>query len=145
MTSNRDRSVGNTAPRLWCVALVIAIIVVVFLGFYGGPAWGGVLPPGAAFVCVVSVLLGYLFRRLRSRSLGLGLAVIMPVLVSYILAWVLMSPLLHPGGEGPGGWDIVATLVWAIWAVPVCISSYVFFRWRYPSSETRFNQRLERP
>lgn len=86
-------------------------------------------PAGIAIVCAASILAGYLCGRLRLMPLGLCLALVAPVLVSYILAWALMSPLLHPSAEAPLGWDLVATMVWSSYGVPASIVGYAIYRW----------------
>ena len=88
------------------------------------------LPVGTVVVWLIAAVVGYLSSRFRSPLLGFLICIVAPVLVAYALAWVLMSPLLHPDAEAQGGWDLVATIFWSCWAVPVSMATHFFFRWR---------------
>jgi len=87
-------------------------------------------PGGIAIVCAASILAGYLCSRIRSMPPGICMAVIASVAASYVLAWAVMSPMLHPNAGPPGGWDLVATMAWSSYGVPAAIAGYAFFRWR---------------
>jgi hypothetical protein len=89
-----------------------------------------VLSPGLVIVCAISAVLGYLCRRFRSWVYGFCVALIGPIVIAYAVAWSLMSPLLHPSAEEPGPWILIGTAIWATWGVPICVVSWVLFRWR---------------
>ena len=85
---------------------------------------------GVPIVCALSIACAVFAARLRSRVAGFIVAMFAPLLVSFLLAWLLMSPVLHRSAEYQGGWDLVATLLWSLWGVPVGIASFMITRWR---------------
>jgi hypothetical protein len=71
------------------------------------------------------------FATRRSMLLGLFASLAFPVLLSYLVAWAEMSPILHPRAEPPGGWVLVAAMVWSTVAVPIALVSYTIVRAQY--------------
>ena len=85
---------------------------------------------GVVIICALALVAGILCARLRSPIAGLPITLVVPIVMSYALAWVEMSTTLHPHAEAPGGWVIVATIYWSAWGVPLCIVAYIAERWR---------------
>src|ERR1700741_132380 len=88
---------------------------------------------GVIIVCVLPVVIGLLGAHLRSTLLGAVVVVVGPVVVSYALAQMEMSPRLHPGAESPKPWDLIATTVWSLWSVPVAVGVLLLQKWRQRS------------
>jgi hypothetical protein len=136
MTPDRAHRLRSVAYCLGGPAVTIGLVLALLCLTTPAPVRGGILPPGVIVVSILSVAVAYLCSKLRSWPMGLCAAVFAPVFVCYVIAWGLMTPLLHPGAEPAGGWDLVATIFWTIWAVPVCLANYVFFRWRKSRKHT---------
>jgi|SRR3984957_8189854 len=79
---------------------------------------GGVLP-----ICLASIAIGFLLSRISSTPLAILLAVIAPVATAY--AWYWLGNLVTSGWRQPeqGGWDLVATAYWSMFAIPTCLIS----------------------
>ena len=87
------------------------------------------MPDGTVVVLLVAVAIGYLSARIKP-PFGLLSALFGPPLFSYVFAWALMSPRFNPGAEPAGGWDLVATIIWTCWSVPISIGTHMVTRWR---------------
>jgi hypothetical protein len=87
------------------------------------------MPDGTVVVLIIAVAIGYLSARIKP-PFGLLCALFGPPLFCYLFAYVLMSPRLNPGAEPAGGWDLVATIIWTCWSVPISIVTHVATRWR---------------
>jgi formate hydrogenlyase subunit 3/multisubunit Na+/H+ antiporter MnhD subunit len=79
---------------------------------------GGVLP-----ICLASIAIGFLLSKNSSKWLAILLAVIAPVAIAY--AWYWPANLVTSGWRQPeqGGWDLVATAYWSMFAIPTCLIS----------------------
>jgi len=81
-------------------------------------------------ICVGSIALGYFLSRLKPWWVGLVSSLVLPIALSY--AWYWLSHLVTDGLKAPeqGGWDIAATVVWSIYAVPVRTLTLFICYWR---------------
>jgi hypothetical protein len=77
---------------------------------------GGIIP-----TCALAALAGAALASLRSRWLALLLATLAAIAGSY--AWYWLPQLIWPAShtDPQGGWDLVATIVWSVFAVPTAI------------------------
>ena len=83
-----------------------------------------------ALICVSSIVLGLFCGSMRRRSLAITIALLGPIALSYFLAWLEMSPVLHPSAERQGGWDLIAAFDWSLWGIPSSVMGYIFGRWQ---------------
>jgi len=85
---------------------------------------------GIPLICVASLVLGLFCASMQRRSFAITIALLGPIALSYLLAWLEMSPVLHPTLERQGGWDLVAAFDWSLWGVPSSVVGYIIGRWR---------------
>ena len=86
-------------------------------------------------ICAGSIALGYFLSRLKLWWVALICSFVLPIALSY--GWYWLSYLVTDGLKAPeqGGWDIVATIGWSIYAVPVCtLTLFLRYWWRRRSS-----------
>lgn len=78
-------------------------------------------------VGLVAIGLAWAIRRLQPIILQVFIAVIAPVILSTIFAFV--PELLHPSppGENALAWTLILAATWAIVAVPVCLVAVIIF------------------
>ena len=77
---------------------------------------GGIIP-----ICVLAALAGISLASLRSRWLSLLLATLAAIAIAYVWFWLptLLWPDAHTDPQG--GWDLVATVFWSVFAVPTAV------------------------
>ena len=87
---------------------------------------GGYLP-----ISLIASVVGVACARGRSRIVGFVLATCLPVVVAYTWFWI--PRVFEPsGGDSLRPWDLVATTMWSVAAVPVSLLSYAVSRYLYP-------------
>ncbi|MDD2736864.1 MAG: hypothetical protein PHF56_23265 [Desulfuromonadaceae bacterium] len=86
------------------------------------PEFVSYLPVG-----LVSIGVAWVMRRLRPVVLQVFIALIVPTLVSAMLA--IAPELIEPSPPGEGGmaWALILAASWTIIAVPICLISVTIF------------------
>jgi len=79
---------------------------------------GGIIP-----ICILAALAGIALASLRPRWVALLLSALAAIAVSY--AWFWLPQLLWPAAhtDPQGGWGLVATIFWSVFAVPVAVAT----------------------
>ncbi|HXS72654.1 MAG TPA: hypothetical protein VN725_01315 [Rhodanobacteraceae bacterium] len=89
------------------------------------------LSGGYAPVLVLTAIVAWLLALLRIVWLRWVLAVIAPILISFSWFFVPRFPALFkplPWGQDPWvGWGIIAAMVWATYAIPLCLVATLVF------------------
>jgi hypothetical protein len=77
---------------------------------------GGIIP-----TCGLAAIAGVALAPLRSRRAALFLATLAAIAISYAWYWlpILLWPTAH--SDPQGGWDLVATVAWSVFAVPTAV------------------------
>jgi hypothetical protein len=83
---------------------------------------GGFLP-----ICVLAGASGYAFSRLRAWWMGLLGVLVVPIAIAYAWFWIctFMEP---PGGDPIHPWDMIATTIWSVFAVPTALIAFLIAR-----------------
>lgn len=76
-------------------------------------------------VCLLSIGIAWGIRKLRPIVLQVFIAFVVPVFISFALAFVpeILKP--SPPGEAWFAWTLILGATWAIAAVPVCIVAVI--------------------
>lgn len=74
---------------------------------------GGIIP-----ICIVAALFGAFFARIRNPQLGVFLASLSAILVSYCWFWIPDLISSTPSTDSLRGWDLAVTLLWSAFAIP---------------------------
>lgn len=78
-------------------------------------------------VCLISIGIAWAFRKLRPIVLQVFISFIIPIIVSFALAFIpeLLKP--SPPGEAWLAWTLILGATWAMVAVPVCLVAVTAF------------------
>ena len=77
---------------------------------------GGIIP-----ICVLAALAGIALASLRSRWVSFLLAPLAAIAISYVWFWLPTFLWLAEHADPQGGWVLVATALWSVFAVPTAV------------------------
>lgn len=75
----------------------------------------------------ISVGIAWAIRKIEPIILQFFIAIIVPGILSAVLACIpeWLNP--SPPGEGAFGWTIIIAATWAMWAIPTCLVAVIVF------------------
>ncbi len=78
-------------------------------------------------ICIISIGIAWVFRKLEPIVLQFFISLLLPVIISFALAFLLELLNPSPPGEAWFGWTIILGITWSMIAVPICFVAAIAF------------------